>query len=312
MANERTPALSDALSSKEDAASALVPGQFLTRAATAPPPSIVLTSPHSGRAYPPAFRRESALDLMGLRRAEDAFVDTLLEPAVAALGLPLVAARWGRAFIDLNRAPEELDLSLLVDPGEAGTVASSERVRSGLGVLPRVTGPGLRTYSRKIPTRVALGRLAAVHAPYHARIEALLGEAVSANGYALLVDCHSMPSLPLAESRRPHFVIGDLGGRSAASAVTQRVETRLRLSGYRTARNTPYAGGYTTRRHAAPERGIHAVQIEIDRALYMDCGTLVPHAGFQEVADALSALLLDLTSWLPGFGSGRASSIAAE
>lgn len=291
--------------------SEIVPGHFVTRTAAMPPP-LVLASPHSGRAYPSAFARASALDLMGLRRAEDAWVDELAAPA-AALGVPLIAARWGRAFIDLNRAPEEIDAALLEDPAAAGVVKATERVRSGLGVLPRLTGPGLHIYREKIAARDALQRIAAVHAPYHQRLAALIDGAAAAHGYALLVDCHSMPPLPIAHRGRPRFVIGDAAGATAPEAVVRWIEAYLRRAGHHTARNAPYSGGYTTRFHAARARRRFAVQIEIDRSLYMDVETLERHAGFAAIAELLTGMVEGLLGWLPEtYGGALPGAIAAE
>jgi N-formylglutamate amidohydrolase len=278
------------------AASELAPGHFVA-AARGPAPPIVLASPHSGRAYPAAFVAAAALDLAGLRRAEDAWVDELAAPA-AALGVPMIAARWARAFIDLNRAPDEIDTSLLSDLAGLGKARSTDRVRAGLGVLPRVAGPGLNIYAERFPAAAALSRIAAVHQPYHRRIAALLDEAVAANGGALLIDCHSMPPLPLAARQRPHFVIGDAGGSTAPEEVVRTIESYLRRAGYRTVRNIPYSGGYTTRFHADRPRGRHTVQLEIDRSLYMDVDTLERHPGFEKIAALLQGLVATLLEWL--------------
>jgi N-formylglutamate deformylase len=285
------------------AASDLSPGHFVTRGSGTQP--IVLASPHSGRAYPAAFVAASALDLAGLRRAEDAWVDELVAPA-AANGYPLIAARWGRAFVDLNRSPAEIDVNLLSDPAAAGIVQATELVRSGLGVLPRIAGPGLPIYAARFPAQVALNRIRAVHAPYHHQLAALVDEAVHVHGRALLLDCHSMPPLPLPSRQRPHFVIGDAGGTTAPESLVRAVEAHFRRRGYRTARNTPYSGGYTTRFHAARSAGRYALQIEIDRSLYMDVDTLERHAGFDDIAALLTSLVDGLADW---FARGA---IAAE
>lgn len=294
----------------ELASSEIAPGHFVSRAKNKPP--LVLASPHSGRAYPASFLTASALDLTGLRKAEDAYVDELVAPA-SALGVPLVAARWGRAFIDLNRAPDEIDASLLTDPAAAGRVQPTERVRSGLGVLPRITGPGLGIYRTKFAAAEALTRIAAVHAPYHQRLRRLLDDAALENGFVLLLDCHSMPSLPFAARQRPDFVLGDVGGTSAPESVVRWIESYLRRAGYRTVRNTPYAGGYTTRFHAAPLSGRYALQLEIDRALYMNADTLERHDGFGPLTELLTGLVGGLLGWLPlAFGHAPPATIAAE
>jgi N-formylglutamate amidohydrolase len=295
--------------SAEPSVSALTPGHFVSGSRGAPAP-LVLASPHSGRALPPGFLSAAALDMDGLRRAEDAYVDELLAPA-AESGAPLITARWARAYVDLNRDPQEIDLSMLSDPAAAGPVKTTDRVRSGLGVLPRLTGPGLHIYRDRISSAAALQRIAAVHAPYHQRLASLIEDAATCHGYALLIDGHSMPPLSLPARQRPEIVIGDAGGTSAPESVVRHVEAHFRRAGLRVARNTPYAGGYTTRFHAAPARGRFAIQIEIDRTLYMDPDTLERHAGFNDVAETLKNLVSELLGWLPQM-FGRPQAIAAE
>ncbi|MBB4630930.1 N-formylglutamate amidohydrolase [Sphingosinicella soli] len=287
----------------------MTPGHFVSGARGAPAP-LVLASPHSGRAYPPGFVSASALDIGGLRRAEDAYVDELLTPA-AETGAPMITARWARAYIDLNRDPQEIDLSMLSDPAAIGPVKTTERVRSGLGVVPRLTGPGLHIYRNRISSAAVLQRIAAVHAPYHQRLAALVEEAAACHGYALLIDGHSMPPLSLPARQRPQIVIGDAGGTSAPESVVRWVEAHFRRAGLRVARNTPYAGGYTTRFHGAPVRNRFAIQIEIDRTLYMNPETLERHAGFSFVAETLKSLVSGLLVQLPQM-FGRPQAIAAE
>lgn len=293
----------------EPSVSALTPGHFVSGLRGTPAP-LVLASPHSGRALPPGFLSAAALDVDGLRRAEDAYVDELLAPA-AASGAPLITARWARAYVDLNRDPLEIDLSMLSDPTALGPVKTTERVRSGLGVLPRLTGPGLHIYRDRITSAAVLQRIAAVHAPYHQRLASLIEDAAACHGYALLIDGHSMPPLSLPARQRPEIVIGDAGGTSAPESVVRYVEAHFRRAGLRVARNTPYAGGYTTRFHAAPARGRFAIQIEIDRTLYMNPDTLERHAGFHAVAETLKNLVAELLGWLPQT-FGKPQAIAAE
>ncbi len=248
-----------------------------------------------------------------MRRGEDAFVDTLLEPAVAAHNFPLISARWGRAFIDLNRGPDEIDAVLLSDPQTIDHLTTTERTRSGLGVVPRITGPGLDIYKQKQPYALLRQRIDAIHGPYHQRLGKLLQAAHDAHGFAVLVDCHSMPSLPFAPRTRPQFVIGDAHGCSAPDHIPRWIESALRRQGYRCIRNTPYAGGYTTRHHAVPANRIFAVQIEIDRALYMDPETLVPHDGFSQIANTLESLTGGLLRHLrETLARPSTSAIAAE
>ncbi|WP_419813771.1 N-formylglutamate amidohydrolase [Glacieibacterium sp.] len=271
---------------------------------------LVLASPHSGRDYPAEFLASTRLTLAQLRRAEDAFVDILLDGAVG-LGVPRLAARYGRSWLDLNRAAEELDPSMFIEPMEVHGGQGSDRVRAGLGVVPRVAAQGLDIY----PTRLRLGdaqaRIAEVHAPWHDRIDQLTSAARDRHGYAILLDCHSMPSPAPAVGGAAQVVLGDLHGTSAAPALVDWLERCFTAAGLRVARNAPYAGGYTTARHGRPRDGIHAVQIELDRALYMDPARLVRHLGFQAVTATMTTLAATLMRNDLGLGS-TGYAIAAE
>ena len=281
-----------------------LPG-FTTSSTSAQTP-LVLASPHSGRAYPEAFLRAIRLSPQQLRRAEDAYVDDLLAGA-AALGVPLVAAHYGRAWLDLNRAADELDPGMFSEALPPSPAHRGERVAAGLGVVPRVAASGLAIYPGKLALAEVRRRIAHVHAPYHAMLERLLSQAREQHGFAILLDCHSMPT-PLATDGRPppQVVVGDLHGRSAAPCLVSAIERWFVAAGYRTARNIPYAGGFTTANHGVPAAGFHAVQIEIDRALYMDAGRIARHSGFARVAQVLTGLVghlieaaptLDLQQW---------------
>ena len=249
--------------------------------------SVILASPHSGRDYPADFLAQSRLTVSQLRLAEDAYVDELLAGAVDA-GAQLVAARYGRCYLDLNRAADELDPTMFSDAPNNGTARIGDRVAAGLGILPRVAAHGLNIYPGRLKVAEAAARIAAVHQPWHMRLDELTNAAVRSFGHAILLDCHSMPTpVGVKGSIAPQFVIGDLYGRSAAPTIVTAIERCLRLDGWRVARNDPYAGGYTTARHGRPQAGVHTVQIEIDRALYMDVPKLAPHAGFNRVAASL-------------------------
>jgi N-formylglutamate amidohydrolase len=254
---------------------------------------LLLTSPHSGRHYPPALLAGSRLSLNQLRRAEDAFVDALLD---GIAGVPVLAASHARCWIDLNRRPDELDPAMFDGP-LAVPVAATERVQAGLGVIPRLAGHGLDIYARALPAAEAAARLASLHAPWHAQVASLLAAARGRHGAALLLDCHSMPSPTGA--RPPQIVLGDCHGLSANPAIVQAIEEHFRRLGWRVARNAPYAGGHTTRRHGQPGAGIHAVQIEIDRALYLDAHRLALHSGAGKVRAALTSLVQRLLADWP-------------
>ncbi len=267
---------------------------------------LVMASPHSGRDYPAAFLAASRLSLAQLRRAEDAFVDQLLE---GVDGVPVLRARHGRAFLDLNRAADELDPAMIDGPLPF-VPNQTDRVVAGLGVLPRVAAQGLDIYRRRLSLAEAQGRVAALHRPWHGRIAELLARAQARHGHAILLDCHSMPKP--AGVLPPQVVIGDRFGTSAAPALVALIEKHFRSAGWRVARNTPYAGGYTTEFHAGAAAGIHAVQIEIDRSLYMDSNRMALNAGFTAVAAQLAGLARLLVAAAPVLGLGPALREAAE
>ena len=272
---------------------------------------LVLASPHSGRDYPPGFIAATRLTLAQLRRAEDAYVDTLLADAVGA-GVPLIAARFGRGWLDLNRSPHELDPAMFVEPLDDHPDQTGERVAAGLGVVPRVAAHGLDIYPGRLPVADARARLASVHAPYHAMLHNLLDRARQRHGYAVLVDCHSMPTPPAAYGAPPEIVLGDLHGRSANGALMTLIEAHWQAAGFRVARNMPYAGGFTTAQHGRPLQGIHAVQLEIDRALYMDPARLQRHGGFGRLATLLARLAQRIIEASPALGLAPAWRAAAE
>jgi len=259
----------------------------------------VVASPHSGRFYPPHFRRMSRLPLSALRRSEDCFVDRLAADAPAH-GMPLLTAVYPRAYVDLNRGPDDLD-PLLFDGGQERMRPDplNERVASGLGVLARVVASDMPIYPAPLPFSEASRRLKAVYHPYHERLDALLDDALHEHGWCCLIDLHSMPSTMLAESyiesRLPDVVLGDRYGASCTSALTGLVEERFRAMNYSVVRNRPYAGGYCTMRHGRPASNRHAIQIEINRALYMDEDCLAVKPEFSEVARDIGCVLDSLS-----------------
>jgi N-formylglutamate amidohydrolase len=253
---------------------------------------IVLNSPHSGAHYPAAFLAASRLDPLTLRRSEDAFVDRLFEPA-ACLGAPLLRAAFPRAFLDLNREPYELDPHMFEGrlPDFANT--RSLRVAAGLGVIPRVVGDAQPIYRALMPVEIALRRIATLHLPYHARLSALLETAQRRFGFALLVDCHSMPSNS-PDVGGCDIVLGDRYGSSAARWMVDTVETALRAANLVVRRNKPSAGGYITEHYGAPAAGRHALQIEINRSLYMDERSLRLTDGAPALSRALANMVAAL------------------
>ena len=232
---------------------------------------VVFSSPHSGAAYPAEFLAQSLLDAKTIRSSEDAFVDELFA-AAPDFGAPLLAARTPRAYVDLNRGIEELDPALIDGVGRR---AHNPRVSSGLGVIPRVVSNGRAIYRGKISKVEADARLKDNWVPYHAELKRLLTEAKRRFGEAILIDCHSMPHEALDPvsppgGPRPDVVLGDRFGAAASHELVDRIESIFSGAGLIVARNTPFAGAYITQSYGRPTQNCHAVQVEIDRSLYMD------------------------------------------
>ncbi len=266
---------------------------------------LVFASPHSGRLYPADMMDASVLDAAAIRRSEDVLVDSLIG-AAPALGVPLISARYARAYIDVNREPYELDQAMFADVLPAFAAARTARVAAGLGCIARVVSEGQEIYHRKLTFGEATGRIETVHRPYHAALMGLVEEAKVAAGVAILIDWHSMPSAAAAgcEGRgqgrgagdAADFVLGDRFGAACSFRITRTVERALQARGYHVARNAPYAGGHTTEFYGRPARGVHALQIEINRALYLDEATLLPGAAFEAFKAKLRAIIAELAA----------------
>ena len=250
-------------------------------AAAAP---VVCNSPHSGRAYPASFLRQSRLELAALRRSEDTFVDELFAEAPRA-GVPLMRAHFPRAYLDVNREPYELDPRMFEGRLPAYANTRSLRVAGGLGTIARVVGDAREIYPKRIPVSEALSRIEQLYKPYHRTLRKLVSRAQKNCGIALLIDCHSMPSSAGGRDERPRadFVLGDRYGTSCSSAITDMVERTLRAQGHIVLRNKPYAGGFITEHYGDPATGLHALQIEVNRALYMDETRYEKSAGFEAI-----------------------------
>lgn len=249
---------------------------------------LVFNSPHSGRLYPSRFLASSRLDALTLRRSEDAFVDELFAPCVQ-IGAPLMRANFPRAYLDLNREPFELDPLMFEGRLPAYANTRSLRVAGGLGTIPRVVGEAQEIYRGPIPVAEAMARIAALYRPYHQALRDLIERAESRFGIAAVLDCHSMPS-SMAEGGATDFVVGDRYGASAAPWIVESVESALRRAGYSVRRNKPYAGGFITEHYGAPAASRHVVQIEINRALYMDERAMAKSARWPEVSADLFAM----------------------
>lgn len=254
----------------------------------------VFASPHSGRTYPEAFVAQSRLSALSLRRSEDAFVEELFAP-VLDVGAPLIAANFPRAFVDANRSPAELDAAMF--DGELGTQIDSvsPRVNAGLGVIPRIVRDGAEIYRSKLPVSEALARLDKLYRPYHQALAALVEETRAQFGVCVVVDCHSMPSAAAS----PDIVLGDRYGVAAAAALTRTAEHAFERYRFSVIRNAPYAGGYTTHLYARRHQGVHALQIEVNRSLYLDEDRIQKSADFAKVQARLTAALTMLTAIEP-------------
>ncbi|MBS8226281.1 N-formylglutamate amidohydrolase [Vannielia litorea] len=272
----------------------------------------VFASPHSGSEYPWAFLRASVLDERSIRTSEDAFVDRLFS-AAPDHGAPLIAARAPRAYIDLNRSADELDPALIRG---VATITHNPRVSSGLGVIPRVVAGGRAIYRGKISLEEARARIAEVWRPYHRALQREIDDARAEFGQAVLIDCHSMPheAIDAAGSRKgnrrlPEVVLGDRFGAACGVEIMDLVEDAFTRAGFRVARNAPFAGAYVAQSYGRPSRGQHAVQVEIDRSLYMDEQAIAPAPQFEEVRARLTGVIAEIAD----IGrSGAAVPLAAE
>lgn len=249
---------------------------------------IVVASPHSGRDYSRAFLASTLLDENSIRSSEDAYVDLLLD-RVPRIGVPLLAAEAPRAYVDLNRAETEMDPALVQGVPKSG---GNPRVSSGLGVIPRVVAQGRSIYSGKLSQAEAARRIDEVWRPYHAQLSRLMADAHRVFGRAILLDFHSMPHEAIENAapkgRAPEIVLGDRFSASADPGLSEAVERIFVDLGFRVARNAPFAGAYIAQSYGAPARGRHVIQVEIDRALYMDEQRLKPSDQFETMRDLLT------------------------
>ncbi len=251
---------------------------------------IVLASPHSGCEYPAEFLSASRLGPLAIRRSEDAYVDR-----IAAVGprhgAPLIKALFPRAYLDVNREAYELDPEMFDDPLPPFVNAISPRASIGLGTIPRIVGHDQPIYAGKLSFADAQRRIDRLYYPYHARLEGLVRETRMRFGVCVLMDCHSMPTPSAAGFARPDIVLGDGFGATCAAEIAETAERIFSMSGLKVERNRPYAGGFTTRHYGRPKVGVHTLQIEIARCLYMDEETLTPSTGLQRVAAVLAKVV---------------------
>ena len=252
----------------------------------------VFSSPHSGREYPKSFVQSSTLDKTAIRSSEDAFVDQLFDVA-PQFGAPLLCANVPRAFIDFNRSPDELDPALISGVKQSG---HNPRITSGLGVIPRVVANGRAIRRGKISQDEARKRMDDYYHPYHGQLQSLMKQNVEEFGFSVLFDCHSMPHEALASTsyaydQKPEIVLGDRFGATCASELMDEVESAFRDAGLRTCRNLPFAGAYIVQKFGRPAIGHHAIQIEIDRSLYLDERKVEPNGNFENFRDLISQVV---------------------
>jgi len=263
---------------------------------------LILNSPHSGCCYPQAFLAASRLDERSIRRSEDTFVDELFLPA-ANLGAPMLRANFPRAWLDVNREPYELGPKMFYGSLPPFANVRSVRVAGGLGTIARIVSETEEIYAAPLDVAEGLARIEQVYKPYHGALHGLVAATRSTFGQALLVDCHSMPSTVRGGQTRlrPDIVLGDRYGASCAGEISDAAGHILSRLGYSVSRNKPYAGGFITEHFGKPGIGVHAMQIEINRSLYMDEQTLQPTAGFAQLKSDLDVFVAELAGL---FGDG--------
>ena len=267
---------------------------------------LVFASPHSGRDYPADFVAAARLDAIGLRRSEDCFVDDLFA-AAPTLGVPLLSATFPRAFCDANREPWELDPAMFQDALPAWVNTASSRVGAGLGTIARVVASGEAIYRDKLHFAEAERRVRGYWQPFHDMLVELIGQTRAGFGGCLLIDCHSMPAhgCPGRNGAVPiDVVLGDAHGTACAARITRRIEQLFIGLGYTVRRNDPYAGGYITRHYGRPREGVHALQIEVARRLYMDETRIERGAGFASVRRDLTSLIAAVAAEASGLLDG--------
>lgn len=287
----------------------LAPGQW-----TVP---LLCNSPHSGNILPPGFATMSKLSSDMLHMSEDSHIDELFVGCLD-LGAPLLKSLISRSYIDLNREPYEFDARMFIERLPSYMNTASPRVASGLGTIPKIVGDQLNIYAGPIPLAEALQRIESLYRPYHRTLATLLDEAHAATGQVLLVDCHSMPSSAARMSNGSwgastvDVALGDRHGCACDQSIVEIAEQSLIAAGLNVQRNKPYSGGYITETHGKPRKGRHALQIELNRALYMHEGSRRPHSGFQKLKQTIDLMLKNVCAAIEPWTLERPHSEAAE
>jgi len=262
---------------------------------------VVFSSPHSGNLYPSHFVKQSTLDMQTLRQSEDYKVDELFA-AATEIGAPLLKAKFPRAYCDPNREAFELDPDMFDDILPDHVNSKSPRVSAGIGTIPKIVTAGTLIHEKQISYQDAKDRLDSCYFPYHLALQTLLKQCLDKFNFALLIDCHSMPGTDI--SGAPNFalsdiVLGDRFGRSCPQVYSTFFRTEFQALGYSVTYNTPYAGGYITERYANHGQHIYALQIEINRNLYMEQASVTATAGITRLSNNIHALLHRLSVNFP-------------
>ena len=273
----------------------LAPAQWLA--------PMVFNSPHSGSLLPDAFLVQSKLSAATLRQSEDCFVDELFRGCLTH-GAPMLRALVSRSFIDLNREPYELDQHMFRENLPSYMNSGSPRVASGLGTIPKLVAEGEDIYRGKIDLAEAMQRITNIYRPYHKTLTALIDEVYNATQFCLLIDCHSMPSSAVRSAKTVHepqidIVLGDRFGSACSRELSSEIEKLFLYEGFHIVRNRPYAGGFITDTHGSPHKNRHAIQIELNRALYMDEVRMEKTPAYAQVEAAIGRVLKALVSFLP-------------
>ncbi len=271
----------------------------------------VYNSPHSGRCYPSAFLDESRLDGHAIRRSEDHYVDELFS-AAPSFGAPMLVANFPRAYVDVNREPYELDPRMFSDPLPPYANSKSARVAGGLGTIPRIVAENMEIYEGRMPLASAMERIETCYKPYHACLRKLIARTHARFGLGVLIDCHSMPgNIRVAGSGiKPDFIVGDRYGTSASGELSRAALQFLEELGFAAVRNKPYAGGFITEHYGRPARDLHALQIEVNRSLYIDESTLEKRPDFDALAGSLAIFMGQMADFVADYFGDQA--LAAE
>ncbi|WP_337270128.1 N-formylglutamate amidohydrolase [Oryzifoliimicrobium ureilyticus] len=271
----------------------------------------VYNSPHSGRIYPPEFVESSRLRGTALRRSEDHYVDELFS-AAPELGAPLLVANFPRAYLDVNREPYELDPKMFDGALPSYANIGSLRVAGGLGTVPRIVAENMEIYTGRLPVQEGLDRVENIYKPYHTALRRLIARTHVQFGFGVLIDCHSMPGnvRVAGHSERPDVIIGDRYGTSASADLSRVAVDIFQRMGFAAIRNKPYAGGFITEHYGRPSRGLHALQIELNRAIYVDEATLERRPQFPIVAQAVTSFMQQMAEYVENYAGEQP--LAAE